>query len=38
VSGPERTGTGVTNSHWALDHLTRPRAMLVEEPINTSAH
>jgi hypothetical protein len=29
-TGVGETGTGVTNSHFALDHLTRPRAMLVD--------
>jgi acyl-CoA reductase-like NAD-dependent aldehyde dehydrogenase len=29
-TGVGETGTGVTNSHFALDHLTRPRAVLVD--------
>lgn len=29
-TGVAETGTGVTNSHFALDHLTRPRAFLVD--------
>ena len=29
-TGVAETGTGVTNSHFALDHLTRPRAVLVD--------
>jgi acyl-CoA reductase-like NAD-dependent aldehyde dehydrogenase len=29
-TGVGETGTGVTNSHHALDHLTRPRAFLVD--------
>ena len=29
-TGVGESGTGITNSHHALDHLTRPRAMLVD--------
>jgi len=29
-TGTGETGTGITNSHFALDHLTRPRAVLVD--------